>query len=294
MKINVLILDDNLMIGDCIKKRIFKANEAKFSSSIAEIKPYYLQIDISKKEIAVEKIETFIASHEINFLLLDRGFYNLIDPKTNTGFSNLSSGNIYLKKNDEGIKIEQILKLVSKEILKKIKGLIVYTYDDNYGGYVEPAHIKQMVIDVMPDNFNKEYVDIVLSHSEVYNLSNLRLYQLKEVKNHPDLMILGKKAEFMLYGLFIGEILYHRIIAMVQKENERIQLSKQEGVRRNIILLFVIFTCLNLGGEALFNLLSKSGSNDLLLVVLSLGFALFLPIIILLLRPNWLINLDED
>ena len=229
MRINALILDDNWIVGDCIKKRIFKANEAEFSSEEINVKPFYLEVDTLDKENAARIIESFIINNEINFLLLDRGFYNLIDPKSLVGHENLQPEKLYLNKKDKGIKIEQILKCISKDKMKSLKGVIIYTYDME-GTYIEPAQIRQNILEILPITFKKENIDIVLTNSEIYSLSSLQLYGNEADKNNPELIISGTKSDFMLYGLFIGEILYHRIISIVQKEREIQKINKKQRV----------------------------------------------------------------
>lgn len=291
-KLEVLILDDNEIIGDCIRKRIFKANESNFSFTKLEIIPHYFYIDLENIQQSIDKISSEIIVKKIDVLLLDRGFFKIVDPSTDSTYRNLSSKYLYCKKDDQGRQIEEILGLIPKEKFKNISGVIVYTYDSG-PWYIEPAQIKQSIKELLPEKFDKNAIDVVMTNTEVYSLANLKLYNQREVKDFPELKSIGNKSEFMLYGLFMGEILYHRIVSLIEKKREKVLENKKTKIQRNVIFLFIIFTALNLGAEALYSLLSMNLGNDYLLFFMSAGFALLLPILILILKPEWIINFEE-
>lgn len=294
-KYNALILDDNEFVGDNIRKRIYKANTSNYSYSGVEIIPHFLTIDISDLSKAAKSIINYINANKIDYLLLDRGFYFVIDPSSNETYNNLDNKYIYTKKKDlkNGVKIEKILELTSKKEYNRIKGIIVYTYDANED-YIEPAQIRQTFLNIMPENFNEKNIEIILTNSEVYKLSGLNLYIDSELPENKEMTITGLKSDFKLYGLFMGEILYHRMISMLNKEQERRFISKQKMIIRNFIILFFTFTFLSIGGNASYQMLYNKIHSNIFLLVISVVFAVLLPLFILAVKPNLLINIEDE
>ena len=290
-RINALILDDNKIIADCILKRIFKANESNLPFTNVDLVPHFMALDLSNLDKSAALLGDAITLKAIDILLLDRGFYTLIDPSVDSSYHALEPALLYSRKDDAGIKIEEILGRVPKEKFKQIKGVIVYTYDDEK--YIEPAQIKELIRNVLPSGFDKDAIDVVLTYAEIYDLARLKLYRMKNVANATELESIGGKSDFMLYGLFMGEILYHRTISLINKRRAKRLQAKRNQALRNVLLLFGVFTSLNLGAASLYSLLSRGGSADLMLMVVSLVFALILPVLILRLKPEWIISLDD-
>lgn len=150
-KINALILDDNEIVADCLKKRIFKANESHCDFTGIEIIPHFLRIDLCDVNRSAQEIASAIISEEIDILLLDRGFYGIIDPSKAPKYSTLNNDSLYCAKDDKGQLIEDILKLIPKEKFKRISAVIVYTYDEEYA---EPEQIRQIMRDILPVHFD--------------------------------------------------------------------------------------------------------------------------------------------
>jgi hypothetical protein len=294
-RINALILDDNEIIGENIKKRIFKASATNFPFFKIEVVPYFITINISNIRDSALKISHFINSKEIDYLLLDRGFYHVIDPKLNHSYSNLNDKYLYTKKVDlqSGIKIETILELIPKNDLKRIKGIIVYTYDTT-GDYIEPAQIKQLYLDIFPKRITENAIEIILTNSEIYNLAGLDLYIDKELPDDNELTMTGLKSDFKLYGLFMGEILYHRVIALINKTKQKSVSTKRKFLIRSFIILFFTFTGLTIGGNALYEILDKKIKNDAFLLLSSIVFSLLVPLFILAVRPDLLMDVDNE
>jgi hypothetical protein len=290
-RINALILDDNRIIADNILKRIFKANESNLPFTNLDLVPHFLALDLSNLDTSAKSLGDEITLKEIDILLLDRGFYTLIDPTVDSAYAALDPASLYSRTDDTGIKIEKILAHVPKERFKQIKAVIVYTYDDET--YVEAAQIKEWIREVLPDTFDKSSIDVVLTYPEIYDLAKSKLYRMKSVPNLPELESIGSKSDFVLYGLFMGEILYHRVIALVTRQRARRLQAKRNQTIRNLFLLFAIFTCLNLGASSLYSLLSKGKNADLILMLVSLAFALILPVLILRLKPEWIISIED-
>lgn len=290
-QVNVLILDDIGIIADCVKKRIFKANESHSAFTGLELLPHHITVDNNNLSEAAKKIAVEITSKKIDVLLLDRGFYNIIDPVTDTKYGSLDSNMLYCRKGDKGNDIEEILRLIPKDTFNCVSSVILYTYDDET--YSEPAQIKQVIRDVLPTQFDKNDIDVILTYPEIYGLSNLKLYVCKDVKGFPDIESIGPKSGFMLYGLFMGEILYHRTVSLVNKQQQKRFQEKRAHLQRRLFLFFGIFTFLNIGANALYNLLSRGPQTDLFLLLISLAFALILPALILKVKPEWIIDIED-
>lgn len=292
---NILLLDDNEIIASCIQKRLLKASETFFETTQIEINPFHLQIDISNISKAGQIIEKFIIESEIHFLLLDRGFFDLIDP-VKLNIQELEKNTLYIEKNTKSIKITEILKEVNFSKTNSLKGVVLYTYDEpslTSEWYVEPAQIKKDLKQIIGSRLNPDNIDVVLTNSEIYHLANLKLYDTNP-KQVGEYLEQGKKSEFMLYGLFMGEILYHRILKIIDK-NQKKTLSKKKGsLNTKLILLFIVFTSLSIGGNAVYTLAMQKIQSNLGLILLSLMFSIVFPILILTIKPDWIISIDDD
>ena len=297
-KFNVLILDDNEIISENIKKRISKANSTNKAFSGIEVIPYHLPIDISNLEDSAIKISHFIGSRAIDFLLLDRGFYHNIDPKLNPIYKNLDNDYLYIKKTDlnSGIKIEEILKLINPKEFNRIRGVIIYTYNADSDGYVEPAEIKELYLkEILPEKFSEDNIEIILTNSEIYKLAGLHLYIDKEAPENTELTRTGLKSDFILYGLFMGEILYHRIASLVNKTRQTKIVKKRNLLVKNFIILFFSFTALSIGGNALYAILTSEKTKiNLSLFFITIIFSLLIPLFILIVKPELLIDIDNE
>jgi len=293
---NILLLDDNDIIASCIQKRLLKASQTFYDTTQIDINPIHLQIDIRNLNEARQRIEKSLVDNNIHFLLLDRGFFDIVDPATHTDISGLDKNTLYIGKEAKSIKITEILKGVNFSKTKSLKGVVLYTYDEpslTSEWYVEPAQIKKDIKQTIGDRLNPENIDIVLTNSEIYHLANLRLYDNnpKQVGNYLEQ---GKKSDFMLYGLFMGEILYHRILKLIDKQQKKTLSKKKSSLNTKLILLFIIFTSLSIGGNAIYTFAMQKIQSNLGLLLLSLVFSIILPILILIIKPEWIISLDDD
>jgi Na+-transporting NADH:ubiquinone oxidoreductase subunit NqrB len=131
-----------------------------------------------------------------------------------------------------------------------------------------------------------------MSNSEIYKLAGLKLYADAE-NSQPNFFKLGLKADFKLYGLFIGEILYHKVISMINQREHTKFIAKKKLLVRNIFVLFFVFTGLSLGGNVLYNMLVRN-INNYLLLVLSIIFSVLMPLFILLIKPELVISIDNE
>lgn len=293
---NILLLDDNDIIASCIQKRLLKASQTFYETTQVELNPIHLQIDIANLSEAGQRIEKSIIDNNIHFLLLDRGFFVIVDPAIQSNLSDLDKNTLYIGKDAKSIKVTEILKEVNFSKTKSLKGLVLYTYDEpslTSEWYVEPAQIKNDLKQTIGDKLNSDNIDIVLTNSEIYHLANLRLYD-NNPKQIGDYLEQGKKSDFMLYGLFMGEILYHRILKIIDKQQKKTLSKKRSSLNTKLILLFIVFTSLSIGGNAIYTFAMQKIQSNLGLLLLSLVFSVAFPLLILIIKPEWLISLDDE
>jgi hypothetical protein len=276
---NVLILDDIKLAGESIENIICKLNTSYSLLSGIKIIPHYKTIDISDIKTAAENITLLIYDKEIDYLLLDRGFSYVID--------NLDNEFLYAE-NKGKVQIEDILKLIPIKCYNRIKGTIIYTYDQT-PKYTET--IQKEFLASLPNKFDKKKIEFYRSNI-VYEEAGLKLYADPEPAQ-PNYFKLGLKANFKLYGLLIGEILYHKLISMINQREKAKFIAKKEYGIRYVFVLFFVFTGLTLGGNALYNMLAKNG-DDYLLLILSIVFSVLIPLFILWIKPELIIPKDNE
>ncbi|MEZ4828974.1 MAG: hypothetical protein R3C61_22210 [Bacteroidia bacterium] len=290
-KINVLILDDNFVIANKVKRRLFSANRSYRIDSGIEIYPHYLEIDNTNPKISAKSVDDYVKENEIEFLLLDRGFGHIIEPKPNNP-EELDIEYVYKDNTKSGFYIEHLLeewKRLKKSSLKAIKGAIVYTYDDyrelNKQGEVIKDEIVNELVSILP---RKCKLDVLLAYSDIYKIAEIDLY---EGYAEEGVIKLGKKNEFVLYGIFVGELLYHKIIQMLSVRNLQSIKDKKATLLYRLAILYLIFISISVGGNAIFTYLFSE--SKVVIGVAALIFGLLLPFIILLLKPSILIDIDE-
>ena len=289
---NVLILDDVKEIGDCISDRMKCVNSFYSSRFGIRIEPHYIRVDI-KNPVIAEEIAQCINTNKIDYLLLDRGFSPILNSEEEK-LQNLDSEHLWAEK--KSVWIEAILQKIPQETYNQIKGIIIYTYDPRKGTVESlPSFIIDKCVSVLPKKFNEDnIIDVFSSYPEIYEVAELKLkpYPYDDSINYRDM---GKKPDLKLYGLFMGEILYHRVISMINQREKKRLIEKKHFYIKNILILFFVFTGLSIGGNALYNMLVQStGFNLLSLLVISAVFSLFLPIFLLLTKPKSLISIDNE
>jgi hypothetical protein len=288
---NVLILDDIEIVGVRIAERFSNASSSNFSFTGVKITPHFETIDISDINKAVQKIEYEINTKKIDYLLLDRGLCRILNANDVSNYQYLSNDYLYASNCGKVILIEEILNLISKEIYSKIKGIIIYTFDHTP---VLANTIKQLYINILPKNFEEKNIQIILSNSEIYRFAGLSLYSTdKKLPKGTPFASVGLKSDFILYGLFMGEILYHRVISMINNKKQEKFIAKQKLGIRNILILFFTFTALSIGGNVLYDMFLPAIENKYLLLVCSIVFSLLIPLFILLVKPQLIISIDE-
>lgn len=289
--IHILILDDNFVIANKVKKRIFSADRSyKYDSGI-EIFPHYLKVDNTNSKAAAKEVNNYIKENEIQYLLLDRGFGEIIEPIQDNPIG-LDPNYIYKDNRENGFHIENLLfelKAIKKNALAKIKGVIVYTYDDYRELNKQGDTIKEEIVHELKSILSpKCKIDVLLAYSDIYKIAEIDLYEGYEGEG---IIKLGKKNEFVLYGIFVGELLYHKIIQMINVKNYGLIKERKILLFYRLIILYLIFISISVGGNAIFNYLFYQ--NKTIIGVVSLIFGLLVPFIILLLKPSLLIDIEE-
>ena len=289
--INVLILDDNELVVECLIEKFLKTNQLFCEMTSINIVPYYLRIDLTD---GADQIEEYLIKNSINYLLLDRGFITIIDSEKDTN-SKLNKNKLFIRKNEKSIKIDEILKHVNFNKIKKIDGVILYTYDEPEATsewYVKPETIKQDLKKIIGSKVNKENIEVILTNSEIYKYANYRLFDLQQDETDDQYIVLGEKDDFKLYGLFLGEILYHRVLKFVNKKHQIFIKARKSNINRKVLLLFIIISSLTIGANSFYSIVSKYMDNDVIVCLSSLIFSLILPIIILFVKPEWIIDIE--
>ena len=271
---NVLILDDVKLIGENVDKRMCEANTSYSLLSGINIKPHYVSIDISNIQTASDEIARIIEARKIDYLLVDRGWFIIIEPDV----KGLNNDFLYAE-NRELVKIEEVLKKIPQHNYNRVKGIIIYTYNDEND--FSPERLKEDYINMLPKKFTNKNVELFTPYSEIYHLAKLKLYKFKILQDYKQL---GLKTDFKLYGLFMGEILYHKVVSMISQSEKKKFFMKKNLISRNVLILFFIFTGLSIGGNSFYSLLTKD-INDYLLIAISIIFSLLMPLLILLLKP---------
>jgi hypothetical protein len=288
-KINILILDDNFVIANKIKKRLFEADNSYRYNSGIQIFPYYLEVDNDNPFEAAKVVNNYIKENEIQYLLLDRGFGKIIEP-TISDSENLNNEYLYKDNTVVGYFVENLLKEINKikhNELKNIKGVIVYTYDDYRELKKESEIVKEEIINELISILPKRCsVDVLLSYSNLYKTAGVSLY---ECYSGEGTIRLGRKEHFLLYGLFMGELLYHKLLQMINARTSELIKNKQMLISIRIVVLYLIFISINIGANALYSSFFQ-GKN--VLIVVSIFFSILIPFVILFFKPSLLIDLE--
>lgn len=290
-RINILILEDNFVIAQKIKSRLFKANEIYAHQSGVEIFPYYLEVDNENPEIAAIKANEYIKLHDIEYLLLDRSFGSIIEPKPNNEEEH-DVEYLYKDNTKKGYYIEELLKSISctpKHNLTRIKGIVVYTYDnymdENKQGEIIKAEIEE---ELKKSVHSKCKIDILLAYTNIYKLAEINIY---EGYSAPGIIKFGRKKDFVLYGIFAGELLYHKLLQMINIKNMEILSQKKTKIFYRLSILYTVFISISIGSNAIYA--HFFSGNGIIINIVMLLFGILVPFLVLVLDPSILIDLDE-
>ncbi|MDB5227823.1 MAG: hypothetical protein JWN78_2016 [Bacteroidota bacterium] len=291
-RVDILILDDNFIIAKMVKKRFFNADKTYKHESLIELFPHYLEVDNNDYQKAAVSVNDYIRENNIRYLLLDRGFGKIIEPIINNS-ENLDVHYVYKDNNQAGYHIEELLlslKQLKNSSLSKIKGVIIYTYDDYREVDKQGEVIKEEILDsvkiILPA---KCKIDVLLAYSDIYKIANVDLY---EGYSGAGIIKLGKKNDFLLYGIFVGELLYHKAIQMISLRSINFIKEKRVFMLCRLLILYLIFISISVGANAIFTFLFKE--SKILIGVVALLFGLLLPIAILYLKPSLIIDIEEQ
>jgi hypothetical protein len=289
--IKVLILDDNFVIANKVKSKLFNASNGYKIDSGIEIFPHYLKVDNNDPAVAAITVNNYLRQHEITYLLLDRGFGHIVDSSVGTN-DNLEANSLYKDNSIKGYYIEELLsqiKGVKNNALSQIKGVIVYTYDNYLDVNKEGEVIKGEIIYELKDLLHTMCkIDVLLTYTDIYKIAEIDLY---EGYTGEGLVKIGLKRDFVLYGMFVGELLYHKLLQMINARNYNLIKKKRGRLVSSLVILYSVLICINLGVNAISLYLLKD--NNIIAGALSLLFGLLLPIVILWLKPSILLDIEE-
>ena len=289
--IEVLILDDNFVIANKVKSKLFNASNSYKIDSGIEIFPHYLKVDNHDPAVAAITVNNYLRQYEITYLLLDRGFGHIIDPLTGP-IGNLETNSLYKDNSIKGYYIEELLseiKGVKNNALSRIKGVIVYTYDNYLDVNKEGEVIKGEIIYELKGVLHSTCeIDVLLTYTDIYKIAEIVLY---EGYTGEGLVKIGQKKDFVLYGMFVGELLYHKLMQMINTRNYNLIKKKRGRLVYSLAILYLVLICINIGVNAISFSLFKD--NNLTVGVLSLLFGLMLPIVVLWLKPSILLDFGE-
>ncbi len=295
--LNVLIVDDNRIIGDAVEKRLFRASAIHSPITHLEVNPIYLKdftVDANAINAMANQIASAIAGNEIDVLLLDRGLFKIIDPQWNPEYKNLDHAYLYGERGDTGTTIEAVLNEIDPPTFKRIICVVVYTYIQD-AQKDEPERIKMHVAKAMK-MVDKGAITVIATKEEIYKDADLKLYDERPVT--AGLNSLGLKGQFILYGTFMGELLYHYILKTVKIRRQEAILAHKK-VRRvwNLALFYVVVTGTTLGANGMWDWIKESWKDEKKVTACAIFAGLLgiiLPLLILLTKPELLISVDDD
>lgn len=291
-KLNVLVLDDNKIIVESLTKRIQSSAVRNLEFTNLQIVVHHLELPLQDDQQAAGQIKAAIKTMDIDILLLDREFHSIIDPKVGEEHSRLNGEKLYLKKHENSKKIEDILARLQEKDFHGVSGVIVYTYLEP-DSFEESGAIRARLEEILGDKFDRDAIEVIQTNLEIYQGTGRKLYVYEDVPAHEELESIGEKGEFVLYGRFMGEILYNRIVSLRKiKRYGKLFLAKTALMQRNTILLFLVFTGLNIGATIMCDIL-KEKINRWGLLAFGVVLAIGLPLSVLWKKPEWVVTVDD-
>ena len=201
--VKVLIVDDNEVIADGIMKRFRMVNNYYRPYTNTDIRAARLEANYIDKDKLKESIESALDSGDFDFLLLDRRYIKYVGRKD---LSTLDDKKLYYDDEPDDLCVEKVLKLVDRGKLANILGAFIYTNSVKDKANVQ-NDLQQEIQDILPG----KVVEVLMTHREIYDLADTELYDFEKVPN-TNYKSLGKVTDISLYGVFMGEILYHRVV----------------------------------------------------------------------------------
>ncbi len=317
--LNILILDDNLVVGEQLKNRMITLDDhAAFSKyrlkieylNASENTSYYRFTDHALFEKAVK--DKLIES---DYLLLDVHYQDINFEKTNQSackdiIMNIPPGKgtdvQWISKEGkltdsareylmtEATQSTELFRHLSEDIRdkvrKRLKGVIIYTYSPN----PDPnrlAGLKNNIIRAFRINENK--VEIFSSYKELFQGTDFELYKTQKLSDQ--FVSIGKKSDFRLYGSMIGEILYHKIVHKEYQRKDKRLKEQKSSYFKTLAFYYVIFISIGFGTNALYDILRNGhGLDAFVLAMFAVLLGVLLPFIILYFKPDLLIPTPKD
>lgn len=286
-KINALIVDDIECVALMMRDRLFEVNK-KYSDDFIDISPEVYIVDVTKGiEQTTSEIKGIIEEHNINYLLIDRGYSKIVDVSYKDEFVNLDIANCIYTDRREGqpkFTADEVffhLKYSNKTINNLI-GILVYTNTPIKD--VLPEVVHKELMQVLPSKFKKDKLFVLETHQEIYKPAGNRLHIFKEDEQYQGIYYHGKKKDFKVYGTFMGDILYNQIrYHRFEKKAKSIESVKYKLLGTYLIAFFT-FISLNIGSNMLANHWLKEMPIGLDYVIIGLG--LLIPSIVIWLKPE--------
>lgn len=301
--INALIIDDHPIVGEALRNRIADASQENRPFGQIGIVPHYLHISTGDERELARKIASAIHSNHVSVLVLDRGIYEIVTAvQTGQDRDKESAERMVYRKGpwERGKMIEGIFAhLKSDPVLQQIRSVILYSYDDDdsAGRGVIANALASVFSPIVPE----DQIDLILTRSEIYAKAKVDLYLNDAPSIGNDLFPIGREADFAIYGHLLGEIIYHRILALRKRRLRTALQIKKWKVMRNVVYLYLILMSVSIGSAALFEWLNhlqflpaSEGARTVLIVGAALSLGVFLPLWVLALKPEWLIEIDEN
>ena len=282
--LRVLVIDDVGLIGDCVAARLRRAAE---QSDLAECKLGTIEtLTIrggDEGRSAAADIQAAIFEHDINVLVTDRGIVDAIEEKK--GASPEKSKIAYYRSgNPQYDHIEMILSKLSADARRRIKFVLIYTFDDPESGNPWYVDINAVRASLRQYFDHGQQVDVIKTHHEVYSETGLKLFNT--VPGDPKTEF-ARGADLQLYGAIVGEMAWRHISGASHRRDA----AHRFGLRRWLIQNYFIFAFitfgLGVGVSTAYDLLKATVLPGALLIV-SVTVGLIVPFLLLLSNPQLL------
>jgi len=281
---NILVLDDNPVIVKSIIHRISNLNDSYSYQFNFTINSHYYDINLANYNH--KSLSNFIKAKNITHLALDRGFFEL----------SINDDLVLTKKNGAIKKIDELLRPIDFTRLKQVKRAIVYTYDEPDKAsewYVESSALQNEMADCLGGRFQKSDIDVIRSNSEIYQYSGVNLYEKEGEPYDNEYNILGLIPDFKLYGLFLGELIYHRVLLTIIQSRKQQAVKKKKSRVLNVVLLYIMLTSIAIGANSIYDLFESTKVKPFLIYV-AVVLGLILPVFIIIAKPDILLSIDDE
>lgn len=286
-KINALIIDDIECVALMMRDRLFEINK-KYSDDFIDISPEVYIVDVTKGITGTAKeIKEIIEEHNINYLIIDRGYSKVVEKSYKSEFSKLNITKCIYSDRREGQQKftadDVFLQFKnSNKTINKLLGILVYTNTPIKD--VLPEVVHKELMQVLPAKFPKDKLLVLETHQEIYKPAGNRLHIFKEMEQYKGIYYHGESKDFKLYGNFMGDILYNQIrYHRFEKKAKSLESVKYKLLGTYLIAFFT-FISLNIGTNMLANNWLKEMPIGVDTIIIGLG--LLIPCIVIWLKPE--------